>query len=559
MSRLLRLLAYYRPFYAWMALGVLASTATLLANVTLMATSGWFITSMALAGAAQASMNYFTPAAIIRGAAIVRTGGRYAERLITHQATLRLLSALRVWFYRRLEPLAPSALQGHHSADLLSRIRADIDTLDNFYLRLLVPVFSAVLVGTLLVVYLAGYGLALAWVLLFTLIAAGAVLPWVVSKMARVPGRRKLALLTRQRAALVDSVQGMAELLVYGAAVGQVERVRQGSRELVAEQSQLAQVQGLSRAGLLWLSGFALWLMLWVAIPMVGQGTLTKPDLALLALFTLAAFEAVMPLPQAFQAFGETLAAARRLFEIVDKPPVVKEPADPSPEPRHYGIRFDAVSFTYPGSAAPVLDNMALTLEQGERITIMGPSGAGKSTLVNLLVRFYDPDSGSVTLGDIPLTRFQGEDIRRYFAVVSQHTHIFTATIRDNLLLADPSASQEAIERACRVARIHDDILAMPDGYDTWLGEAGATLSGGQARRIAIARALLKDAPILILDEPTEGLDATTASEVLDALDRVAEGRTVILITHRRLRGERFGEVWALLDGALVSCSDFDG
>ena len=553
MSRLLRLLSYYRPFYAWMALGVLASTATLLANVTLMATSGWFITSMALAGAAQTGMNYFTPAAIIRGAAIVRTGGRYIERLVTHQATLQLLSALRVWFYQRLEPLAPAALQGHHSADLLSRIRADIDTLDNFYLRLLVPVFSAVLVGLVLVLYLTGYDSQLAWILLFTMVAAGVGLPWLVSKMSQAPGRRKVALLARQRAALVDSVQGMAELLVYGAAASQIERVRQDSRELVAEQAHLARAQGLSRAGLLWLSGLALWLMLWAVIPLVGQGNVAKPDLALLALFTLAAFEAMMPLPQAFQAFGETLAAAKRLFEIVDTPRVIKEPADSSPTPRHYGICFDAVSFIYPGNQVPVFRDMNLTLEQGERISIMGPSGTGKSTLVNLLLRFYDPDSGTITLGDIPLTRFHGDDLRRYISVVSQQTHIFTATLRDNLLLADPSASQDKIEQACRVARIHDDIAAMPDGYGTWLGEAGATLSGGQARRIAIARALLKDAPILILDEPTEGLDPTTAAELLDTLDQAAEGKTVILITHRRFRDAAFGEVRTLLGDALVA------
>lgn len=551
MRRLLQLLAMYRPFYGWMALGVLASLATTLANITLMAVSGWFITSMALAGAAQVSMNYFTPAAVIRGAAIVRTAGRYLERLITHEATLRLLATLRGWFYTRLEPLAPAALQRRHSGDLLSRIRADIDTLDNLYLRLLVPGTSAILVTLIVTLYLVTINAALAMTMLTCLLVGGLGLPLLALRLGDQPGRRKVALLSTQRQTLVDGVQGLGELLLYGAADAHAERLHQDSLALTAQQARLARAQGISQAALLLVPNVAMWLVLWLAIPLVNDGTLAKPDLAMLALFCLAAFEAVMPLPLALQSFGATQAAAERLFEVVDTVPLTTDPQLPSPAPHRFDLQLQDVAFTYPGTETPALQGIDLVVDQGERITIMGPSGGGKSTLIQLMVRFYDPDRGRIMLGGVPLTSLRGEDLRRQIAVVSQRTHLFTATIRDNLRLGNPQASDAELLRACRAARIDEFIAKLPEGFDTWVGEAGATLSGGEARRLAIARAVLKDAPILILDEPTEGLDATTVAELWTTLDTIAAGRTVVLVTHQAPRTQCFGPILTMNEGRL--------
>lgn len=553
MSRLLQLLAVYRPFIGWMALGVLASLATLLANVTLMAMSGWFITSMALAGAAQVSMNYFTPAAVIRGAAIARTGGRYVERLVTHEATLRLLAALRSWFYARIEPLAPAALQRHHSADLMSRLRADIDTLDNLYLRLLVPAISAALATLILSLFLATYDGALAIALFACLAAGGIALPWLAWRLGDAPGRERVALLARQRTLLVDGVQGLGELTLYGGAVAHAARIQDNSLALVDAQARLARTQGLSQAGLLLFANLAAWLMLWLAIPLVEQGAIARADLAMLALFALAAFEAVMPLPLALQAYGATRAAAQRLFAIVDTPSPVSEPSGVSPRPADLHLHAKDVVFSYPGNTTAALRGLDLDLQAGQRITVTGPSGAGKSTLLYLLLRFDEPDEGEMHLGAEPYAQFQSDDLRHHFALVSQRTHLFTATVADNLRLARPQATQIELENACRAAGIHDTVAALPDGYDTWLGEAGSTLSGGQARRLAIARALLKDAPILLLDEPTEGLDASTARALLDTLDRVTAGRSVILVTHQPPGDQRFGPVLELRDGRLQS------
>jgi ATP-binding cassette subfamily C protein CydC len=516
-----------------------------------MAVSGWFITSMALAGAAQVSMNYFTPAAIIRGAAILRTGGRYLERLVTHEATLKLLARLRCWFYEALEPLAPAALQHHHSGDLLSRIRADIDTLDNLYLRLLVPAGTAFLATTILTLFLASYSLALAGVLLTLLLTAGVATPLITSKLGRKPGERKVSLLAEQRSLLVDSTQGMGELLLYGAVSNQLQGVNDNSQALAAEQARLSGINGLSQAALLFCANLALWLILWLAIPMVESGTLHKADLAMLALFSLAAFEVVMPLPAALQAYGETLAAAQRLFEIVEHEVPLKSPSAPAPLPDRFDIRIQQVTFTYPGTKQPALQNIDLTVPHGGRLTLRGRSGSGKSSLIQLLVRFYEPQQGHISLGGLPLRDWDIEQLRSQLAVVSQQTHLFTGTIRDNLLIANPQADDQALQQACRIAQIHDFISSLPESYETWVGEAGATLSGGQARRIAIARAMLKDAPVLLLDEPTEGLDATTATRLLEAIDHAAADKTVILITHRAIGCDDFAPTLVMENGQL--------
>lgn len=533
MKDLWRFLGLMRPYAGWMALGILLSLATLIANVTLMAVSGWFIASMAVAGAAGVSMNYFTPAALIRASAIVRTGGRYGERLVTHEATLRLLAGLRVWFYQRLEPLAPARLQQYRSGDLLSRIRSDIDTLDHFYLRILLPTITALIGSSLLVLFLLRVDPRLALILATFLLLAGVATPWLVRSLGDAPGRRALAIKSDLRASAVDGVQGLAELEVCGAGEAHAVLISEMSRRLATEQGRLAGLSGLSQAMLGLAANLAMWLGVWTAIPLVHDGGIAPPDLAMVALFTLAAFEAVMPLPSAFQALGETRAAARRILEIVDAEPLVPEPARPVQLPPGFDIAFEGVGFTYPGGDTPALSQIDLDCPEGTKIGIIGPTGSGKTSLIHLLLRFWGPQQGRITLGGIEIGDLDAEDLRRRFAVVSQHTHLFTGTIRDNLLLANPEASQSSLEHACTAAELHGFIASQPDGYDTQVGEAGLALSGGQARRLSIARAVLKDAPILVLDEPTEGLDNPTALALMETLTTLMTGRSVLLITHR--------------------------
>jgi len=554
MSDLLRLLRLFRSYRYWLLAGLLLSFLTLLANVALMALSGWFITAMAVAGAAGVSLNYFTPAALIRGAAIVRTAGRYAERLVTHEATFRLLSELRVWFYRQLEPLAPAGLEAYRSGDLLSRIRADIDTLDHVYLRLLIPVAVALLSALVFTAVLLGYHPLLALAEVTLLLVAGVAVPWLVNRLGSSAGRRKVELASRMRAALVTDVQGMGELLVYGAAESHALQMQALSRELAREQQTLSGLNGLSQAALGLCAGLAMWAMVVIAVPLVLADTLAPPQLAMLALFALASFEAVMPLPLALQTLGEALAAARRIFSLADAQPAVSEPADPIPVPELPAYRLHEVSFRYRPDNPPVLQDVTLALPPGRKLAVVGETGCGKSTLVSLLLRFRDPTGGRVLLNERPLQQYSGEALRGRVAALAQQTHLFNTTILDNLLLARPDADREAVEAACKAALIHAFITQQPDGYDTVTGETGVRLSGGQARRVAIARALLKDAPVLVLDEPTEGLDPETARQLMaNVLARVhARRQSLLLITHRLQGLEAMDEILVMAEGRVV-------
>jgi ATP-binding cassette subfamily C protein CydC len=554
MSELLRLLRLFRPYRAWLLLGVLLSFITLLANVALMALSGWFITAMAVAGAAGMSMNYFTPAALIRAAAIVRTAGRYAERLVTHEATFRLLAELRVWFYRKLEPLAPAGLEAYRSGDLLSRIRADVDTLDNVYLRLLVPAAVALLATVVFTAVLLWYRPVLALVEGLLLLLAGVALPWLVDRLGHRAGRQKVEAAAQLRAALVTDVQGMGELLLYGAADSHAGQVQTLAQELAQRQRTLSGLNGFSQGALGLCANLAMWAMVVLAVPMVSSGTLAAPELAMLALFALASFEAVAPLPLAMQTLGESLAAARRIFSLADSPSAVSEPAEPLAMPPTFAVRVQNVSFRYASESPEVLQGVSLDLPPGRKLAVVGATGCGKSTLASLLLRFREPTGGSLLLNERALDRYSGDAVREHIAALAQQTHLFNTTIRDNLLLARPDADQAAIEQACEKALIHEFIVAQPDGYDTLTGETGVRLSGGQARRVAIARALLKNAPLLILDEPTEGVDPEAAGHIMANIIAQVEARRqgLLLITHRLQGLQRMDEILVMAGGRVL-------
>lgn len=561
MSDLRRLLRLFRPYRGWMLLGMLLAFITVMANVALLAISGWFITAMAIAGVAGVSMNYFTPAALIRLAAIVRTAGRYGERLVTHEATFRILSELRVWFYQRIEPLAPAGLEAYRSGDILSRIRADIDTLNSVYLRLLVPAVVALLAALVFVVVLLFFHPLLALVELLLLALAGVFVPWLMNRLGKTAGEQRVATAAQMRAALVTDLQGMGELLVYGAADAHAARVQSLAQDLARQQQRMSRLNGIAQGALGLCANLAMWLMLVLAIPLVDAGQIAPPQLAMLALFALASFEAVAPLPLAFQMLGETLAAARRIFSLADSKPAVREPAKPLPIPSHFGFQFQQVDFRYRADSAKVLDGISLELAPGRKLAVVGATGSGKSTLAGLLLRFREPAGGEILLNGQNLHHYHGEALREHIAVVSQQSHLFNTSIRENLLLAKPDATRTALENACKTALIHDFISAQPDGYATLAGETGVRLSGGQARRVAIARALLKPAALLILDEPTEGLDAATARQLMaNIMAHVARKRqTLLLITHRLHGLEQMDNIVVMERGRILEAGTHAG
>jgi len=551
MKDMIRLLKLAWPYRAWLLAALGLSLMTLAANVGLLALSGWFIAAMALAGISGIPINYHYPAAGIRALAIWRTLGRYAERVAGHQTSLRLLAGLRVWIFRRIEPLAPARLEGYASGDLLSRIRADIDSLDTFYLRLLAPVLTALCAGVMFTLFLWFYSPAVALATAGLLLAAGGFLPLAVYLLGRTPGARVTRNSAELRTAVVDGLRGMEELLAYDAVERQKERVKELNRRLLADQARLAGLAGISAGGVGLCSGLALWSALVISIPLVRAGSLSGPQMVMVALFCQAAFEAVLPLPPAFRLLGQTLAAARRIFSLADEPPAVREPHDPAPVPERADFSLRGVGFSY-GNGGATLEGLDLELSPGRKVALVGGSGAGKSTLLDLLLRFREYGSGSILLAGRELREYDGEDVRSLLAVAGQQPFLFNATLRENLLIARSGAGEgEMIAAAC-IAGIHDEIVAFAQGYDTEVGERGMKLSGGQVRRLAIARAILKDSPVLLLDEPTEGMDAAAARLLLERVFRYAGDKALLVITHCRIGLEVMDEVVLMDEGRMI-------
>jgi ATP-binding cassette subfamily C protein CydC len=530
--------------------------------------SGWFIAAMALAGVSGAVFDYFTPAALIRGLAIARTGGRYLERLVTHEATFRILARLRVWLYLAIEPLAPARLDLMRSADLLSRMQADIDTLNQVYLRLLLPAGVAAVSSLGMLAAVALFSPALALLVGAWLALAGVAVPWWAWHRGREAAAGALLQRNLLRIEVADALAGALDLRVYGAEDQALRRVDQASAELLQQQRRLSDLAGLSAAAVGLCANLAVWSALILLLPAVASGQLPPARLPMLALFALGAFEAVAPLPLAFQMLGEMLAAARRVFELADTPPGVAEPLSGSARGTGFdagaaesiaaggdadagGVRGAALEvrglrMRYAPQGPWVLDGLDLDLPAGARLALVGASGAGKSSLLQVLTRLREYQQGSVRIGGRDLRELPGDDARARFAVVGQDDYLFHGTVLDNLLLANPLATPEQVHAACRAARLHAFIESLPEGYLSPLGEGGTRLSGGQARRLGIARALLKDAPVLLLDEPADALDAHTERELYEALSEAMRGRSVLLISHR------LGALSALVDEVAV-------
>ncbi len=528
-----RLLAMLYPYRLWMAGGASLAALAALAAIGLMAVSGWFIAAMALAGASGAAINYYTPAAAIRACAILRSGGRYGDRVITHEATLRSLAGLRSWLFRRLIPLVPARLAALRSADLLARLRADIDALEHFYLAVLVPaaVASLSLAVGLLVALLVLPAAAAA--LLLGALSAGLLLPAWMQRRAAGDAAQTVRDAAILRGMLLDAIHGHSELLAWGGVAAHTARIERHAAGLDARRRRVELLQAVTGGSAGVLAQLTLLVVLALGLAAVHRGTVAPPLLVMLSLLTLASFETIAPLSEALAQWRGTLASAGRVLELVDASPAFIEPDTSAPLPEAPDIVFENVHLRYAEDLPWALDGVDLVLAAGARVAVVGPSGAGKSSLVAALLKFYPLQKGRVWVGGWPVDALQGDAVRRRIAVIEQRTVLFNLSLLENLLLAAPDADAGRIERAVSLAQLERFVASLPEGYDTVLGEAGARVSGGEARRIAIARALLRDAPVLVLDEPTEGLDAHTARDLYAALDAAARNRTLLLITHR--------------------------
>ncbi len=463
MSDAVRLLRLFRPYWGWTAGGVALAAISVLANVGLMTISGWFVAAMALAGSTGTAINYFTPAALIRALAIARSGGRYLERVVTHEATLRLLAVLRVRVFAALEPLVPAGLPLDRSGDLLSRVRADVDGLADFYVRLVVPVAAALLTAAVVTAVLAGLSLALAATTLAWLAIAGVLVPLWVQRISAAQGRRLVAQTAELRSRIVEHVQHLAESLLFGAAERQRRDILSVSDGQIAAQRAVHRRNALAQAGIGLIANLATWTALLILVPLTNAGLIEPATLPAWTLLVLSSFEAAGGLPAAAQQLPQVTAAARRLFALTERAPPVAEPAEPLAWPSGTpALAFRGLSFRY-GEAAPwALQDVDLDLPAGGRLAIIGASGSGKTTLVNLLARFWDYRHGSILLAGQELRRYGSDTVRRHVAVVPQRPTLLTGTIADNLRLAAPQADQARLEAACRTAQIHDFIASQP-------------------------------------------------------------------------------------------------
>ncbi len=549
-SVLFRLLGFLHGAWGWVALSVLLGALTIGANVGLMGASAWLISAAAL----HPGISALEIAIVgVRFFGIARGVFRYLERLVSHDVTFRLLARLRAWFYRALEPLAPARLMQFRSGDLLSRISSDVDSLENFYVRLVAPPLVALIVAVGTGAFLARYDLRLAWAFLsiFFLLAMG--LPWMVSLLARRPGAALVAGRSELHTLLVDTILGLPDLTAFGRAADVRERIRSSGAVSGRTQQRLAQLSGAAAGMSLLFSNLGMWFVLILAIPLVSSGRLGGVMLAPLAMVALAAFEAALPLPPAAQVLAENLQAARRLFAVVDTTPEVVDPPEPRRVSGFTGLVVRNLSLTYNSGEAPAVDGINFDLPPGKRVAIVGPSGAGKSTLVNILVRFWEYSDGKVLLNGHDLREYSQGQVRESIGLLSQNPYLFGDTIRRNLLLANSGAGETELCEACRKAQIAAFIDHLSSGYETMIGESGLRLSGGERRRLALARLLLKDSPLLVLDEPTADLDPQTERLVLAALsgDRTP-GRSLLLLTHRLVGLDAMDEILVLRRGCIV-------
>jgi thiol reductant ABC exporter CydC subunit len=481
--------------------------------------------------------------------------------LVSHDVTFRLLARWRVWFYQALEPLAPARLLQYHSGDLLSRVISDIGSLESFYVRTLTPPLVALLVAIGMGGFMSTFGADLAWSVIAFLCLAGLGLPILSLVISHRLGSQMIQARSQLSSAMLDGIQGLPDLLAFGQAGAQVRRVKQAGDRLISLQVRMAIISALQTAlgGLV--ANLCMLTVLVIAIQKVSQGHLAGVLLGTVALGALMSFEAVQTLPLAAQNFETNRTAAKRLYELVDAKPAIDDPAEPLPPPANIHLEVNHLAFQYPPwwrdtySRAPSgfgLENITFSLPPGVHIAIVGPSGAGKTTLINLLQRFWEYQQGSIQWGGNELRLYQQEDIHKWMGAISQNTYLFSATIKENLLIARPEASQEEMIQASKAAQLHELILSLPDGYNTWIGEHGLKLSAGERQRLAIARTFLKNSTLLIFDEPTANLDPATELAVLNSIQQLSKGRSTISITQRMTGLETMDEILVLQDGRLI-------
>ncbi|MBN2044738.1 MAG: thiol reductant ABC exporter subunit CydC [Anaerolineales bacterium] len=555
MRTILRLLGFLREPWRLVALAVSLGWATTVSWIALISTSAYLISYAAL----HPSVAELQVAIVgVRFFGISRAVFRYLERVVSHTVTFRVLAEMRVWLYEKIEPLVPAGLEDQRSSELYSKIAGDIETLQDFYVRVVAPPLVAILSSMAVLWFLGSLSAQMALVLLVFQVITGVAAPLAARKLgaasSRVIGKGRETLANL----IVDGVQGSAEIQVYGLQGRYLSKFLEIRQRIKRAERAQNRIQSAMAALVVLGINLATFFLLMIAIPMVNQGGLDGKLLAVIVLGTLASFEAITPLPNAFQNLTESIQVGEGLFELADRSIPVIETGIRTVSSGEVDLRIKNLTFTYRPNTLPVISGFNLDLPQGKKVAILGPSGAGKSTIINLLLRLWPFDQGEIRLSGVDIQEYSLENLRRVFGYVPQNPFIFNTSLSENVRVGRPHATEEEIFLALEKAGLGLFVEGLPDGLETMTGEFGVMLSGGQRQRLALARALVRDAPIYLLDEPTENLDAVNAELVLNTfLDQLSD-KSVLMISHRFLWLEKLDEILVMQDHRVVEQGHHD-
>lgn len=532
-------IALYKHYFWQIVIGLSLSILTLFASVFLLSLSGWFLASTAVVGVAGLyTFNYMLPAAGVRAAAITRTASRYVERLVDHNTTFKILAYLRTLAFRKILPLSANQLAQYQKADLLNRFIVDIDALDHLYLKLFSPIVTALVMILLLFVGLSYINLPIALIITIVLTITLLAIPVIFYHAGKQLGETLAKQQSEYRALLINYLQGQAELTLFNAQHRYRTKLDKLESDWLFHQQRQSTLMALSSALVVLITGFLTLLVLWL----ITQYTLS-PLVALFVFVCLASSEILAPIPGAFIFLGQVLTSATRTTTLFNQTPDIKfieqgKTIDLSIAK----LQFDDISFSYPNQPFAILSNFSLTINSGQHVGLIGKTGCGKSTLLNLVTRTWEANSGKILINDIPIDQLDEATLRQIIAVVPQVITIFSDTLKQNLLIGNRQASDQQLIDVLHQVEL-SKLLATDQGLNLPLGQGGRALSGGEIRRIGIARALLHNSPLILMDEPTESLDQQTEQQIIKLIKQTCKNKTLLMVTHRLTDSPLFDRV----------------
>ena len=555
MKPLFPFLSLYRNHFGRLLLGTILAITSLSASIGLVSLSGWFLAASFLVGST-ILFNFFYPSSGVRGLAIGRTISRYLERLVTHDATFRVLAELRISVFKKLIPLSPSGLNRFRNSELLNRLVADVDTLDTLYLNLLSPFISAIIVIAFMAIGLSFVSGLLTIIICGMLLALLFIFPAIFYRLGQKSGKKIIQARAEYRSQFVEWVQLNAEFLLFGLVPQMTEKLEKTEQTWLSSQSKENQLTGFSNALLTFMNGVLVCIVILLVATAIDAPSADTPEalVALVIFCVMASAEILMPIGIAFLHLGQLITAAERLNDVIEQRPLVAFNGSASWQniaENQPLVRFENITFSYPASHQAALNALSFEVNKGEKVAILGKTGSGKSTIFQLLNRHYDPTSGQILLANCNVADYPEATLRSHLVTLSQRVHIFSQTLRDNLLMGNPHATDEQLKLV--LEQVELAYLLQEQGLDLWLGEGGRPLSGGEQRRLGLARVLLSNAELVLLDEPTEGLDRETEQQILTLIFTHCQTRTLLMITHRLQGLKSFDRIYRIDNGQLLA------